>query len=187
MIRTLTIGLAATAITAGLSLVAVGGPKRETVATADVIYTPPYYRGPRIIHVPQPGERQNRVNDRASTGDREEPILFTEDDDDEEAAPTPRRRVEKPKPRANAAPARATPRWKSRSDAPPPPPPTGPRRAVLSAPPPSAVGPTPIRPTPRFETRAEPGEKFAPPTDTEVTATVPPRGYTPPASSLQDD
>lgn len=185
MRKALTIGLAAAAISVALSLIAVGGPQREPVPAAEAVYALPYYRGPRIIHVPQPGERQDRVNDRindrASTGDRDEPILFTEDDD-EEAAPPPRRRVEKPKPRAKAAPARATPRWKPRSEAPPPPP-SGPRRAVLSAPPPRAESLTPIYPTPRFDSKAAAAEKFAPPQEPAVTSTESPPSDAPPAQS----
>ena len=51
-------------------------------------YGPRYERGPRIIHVPQPDER----NDRASVNQRDEPAA-SNDDDAEEVAPPPRRRV----------------------------------------------------------------------------------------------
>jgi hypothetical protein len=73
--------------------------------------------------------------------------------------------------------------------------PPSPRRAVLSAPPMPAEGPTPIRPTPRFDSK--PGAKAEAPkfealTDApanagetpppaEITADQPPPGYTPPA------
>ena len=247
MNKALTISLAAAVISAALSLVAVGGPKRELVATTSVmpageilttvralslnpigepirrgpyyvlhaydpggvevrvvvdahfgdvlsvtpvataltLYAPQYQRGPRIIHVPQPGERQADTNDgaddRTDTNERDEPALST-CNDDEDIAPPPRPRLEKPKPRARAT----HPRWKLRSDVPPPPPP-GPSRAVLSAPPPSAEGPTPIYPTPRFDSKADATEKFVVPRGNAVTPGEPPRGYTPPATPAQDD
>jgi hypothetical protein len=56
-------------------------------------YAPSYERGPRIIHVPQRGER----DERASINDRDEPVT-----------PFPRHRT--------------TPRWPLRGDAPSPPP-----------------------------------------------------------------
>ena len=147
-----------------------------------------YERGPRIIHVPQPGERAaSRPAARASI-ERRPPPAAIEEDDDEEYVPPPRpRAVAPPKPRLAATPpqppAAITPRWKLRSESPPPP--SGPRRAVLSAPPPSADGPTPLRPTPRFEAKAEKGQKFAAPSEPaaparEVSETQPPLGYSPP-------
>jgi len=164
-----------------------------------------YQRGPRIIHVPQPGEgTQERTNDRAvkrpaaraSLERRPEPAVTADDEDDDvevAPAPPPRPRAPLPKPRAAAAPpqppAAITPRWKLRSEAPPPPPPPppGPRRAVLSAPPPGTLGPTPIRPTPRFDGKAEQTEKFAAPSEpaapsSELSETEPPSGYSPPAT-----
>ncbi len=132
-------------------------------------YAPRYDRGPRIIHVPQPGER----DDRASVNDRDQPAA-SNDNDDEEVAPPPRRRAAPPPQR--------------RSDAPPPPPP-GPRRTVLSAPPPPAEGLTPIYPTPRFNSKADSGDKFAPPREPAVTPSAPPPpvGYTPPAALPHSD
>jgi hypothetical protein len=131
-------------------------------------YAPRYERGPRIIHVPQPGER----DDRASVNKRDEPAA-SNDGGEEEVAPPPRRR--------------ATPRPQRRSDAPPSPPP-GPRRNVLSAPPPPAEGLTPIRPTPRFNSKADRAEKFDPPRDPAVTSSTPPlAGYTPPAALPHGD
>ena len=61
-------------------------------------YAPRYERGPRIIHVPQPGER----DDRASVNDRDEPAASN--DDDEEEAPPPRRRATPPPQRRSDAP-----------------------------------------------------------------------------------
>jgi hypothetical protein len=156
------------------------------ISPLNVANTPNYQRGARIIHVPQPGER----DERASVNERDEPALSPKDDE-EEAAPPPRRRTAAP-PRLTP---RTTPRWapqrteqspppQRRSDAPPPPsPPPGPRRAVLSAPPPPAEGPTPIRPTPRFNAKADSGEKFQQPATPD--APPPPSGYSPPAALPQ--
>ncbi len=166
------------------------------VRTANIV--PSYQRGPRIIQVPQNGER----NARASVNDRDDPDVYNNDDDD--VAPPPPRRV--------APPVRNTPRWPPRREASPPPKPPrraelpksrssdapaprppvpqppSPRRAVLSAPPPPAEGPTPIRPTPRFRAKAEAGEKFAGPRElSPVTADAPPPGYTPPAAAPHVD
>jgi len=166
-----------------------------------------YQRGPRIIHVPQPGEgARERTNDRAvkmpaaraSLERRPEPAATAADEDDDTdvdvtPSPPPRQRAPLPKPRAAAAPpqppAAMTPRWKLRSETPPPPPPPppGPRRAVLSAPPPGTFGPTPIRPTPRFDGKAEQADKFAAPSEpamppAAVSETEPPAGYSPPAT-----
>jgi hypothetical protein len=119
---------------------------------------PQYERGPRIIHVPQ-------------LGDRDEPATGNDDDGAQAAPPRPR----------------ATPKPRQRSDGPPPPPPTQ-RRAVLSAPPPSVdKGLSPIYPTPRFKAAAESGEKFAPPKQQEVTASTPPVDNAPPAAAPQSD
>lgn len=134
------------------------------------VYAPAYQRGARIIHVPQPGER----DDHASLGGGDEPDAAADPDEEEHTAPPPRRRA--------APPPRTTPRWApQRSEASPPPqrrsdvaPPPGPRRAVLSAPPPPAEGPTPVRPTPRFHAKPDSGEKFAPPRNSAATANEPP-------------
>jgi hypothetical protein len=159
---------------------------------------PQYYRGPRIINIPQPGERtegantraNERANYRASVNERDAPDLINDDDLEEQ----PRRRVT-PAPRA------ATPRWQTRSETPPPPPqqqrrsdappppPPGPRRALLSAPSPSD-GPTPIRPTPRYNSKADgskadAAEKFATPRDIAASPPPPPIGYSPPSALPQ--
>lgn len=84
--------------------------------------------------------------------------------------------------------------------------PPSPRRSVLSAPPPPAEGPTPIKPTPKFDSkldskpdsklgaRAESTQLTEPPQGVgetpppaEITADQPPPGYTPPASAARDD
>jgi hypothetical protein len=110
-----------------------------------------YQRGPHIIHVPQ---AEASVNDR----------------DDEAPAPA-RRRVapavqkqddEPPRPRA--------PRWQPRSEAPPQ---QEQRRAVLSAVPPLAEGPTPVRPIPRINSKADTADKFSQPRETRPNAPPP--------------
>jgi hypothetical protein len=189
--KALTIGLVAAALAATLPFVFAGArtearPEAEQTAAYTIAArvriadasdaVPAYTRGPRIIHVPQAGERA-----RASVSERDDPYVSDSDIDDEEVAPPPRRRLAPP-------PVRSTPRWAPRREAAPSPKPIrrvdlpkfrdepipqppGPRRAVLSAPPPWAEGPTPIRPTPKFET------KFG---ASVVTESTPPRGYTPP-------
>jgi hypothetical protein len=52
----------------------------------------------------------------------------------------------------------------------------------LSAPPPPAEGPLPIRPTPRFNSKTEPVERFGSPGDLTLSPSTPPPGYTPPAA-----
>jgi hypothetical protein len=105
-----------------------------------------YQRSPHIIHVPQVrAAAAGSAND--DIGDRADPAASDEDGNDE-AAPPARRRVapvDAPlRPRA--------PRWQPRSDAPPQT--VEPRRAVLSVPP-QALGPTPIRPIPRLNPKAD--------------------------------
>ena len=220
MKKALTIGLMGAALAATLAFVPAGSPTPELVTEANaappvveeaITIVPNYQRGPRIIHVPQSGERNDRTSSRASI--QRDPSH--DDDDDEEAAPAPRRNVTPP-------PVRTTPRWAPRTETPappkhrveaapkvsneparpmrhidlsrperrvdaPPPPPAGPRRAVLSAPPPPAEGPSPIRPLPRYDTKADAAPKFAAPREPTITADTPPPGYTPPSALPQDD
>lgn len=104
--------------------------------------------------------------------------------------------MSKPKARTNSE-----AETKDEADLPVPQPP-GPRRTVLSAPPPPAEGPTPIRPTPKFDATTNPklgarAESPAPldpppavgesPPPAEVTADQPPPGYTPPTGMLRDE
>ncbi len=161
-----------------------------------------YQRGPRIIHVPQPGEA-TKPAPGANLDRRPEPAVTDHDDDDDNAVvapppPLPRPRASAPKPRAVATPpqppAAVAPRWKLRNEPPPSPepPPSGPSRAVLSAPPPSANGPTPMRPAPRFEGKATSGEKSAIPGEPArpapmISETSPPIGYTPPTTPLPEN
>ncbi len=117
-------------------------------------YAPIYERGPRIIHVPQHGERDEP--DAAGN------------DDNELATPPPRHRT--------------TPRESLRGDASPPPP--DPRRNVQSAAPLPAEGPTPIRPTPRFNAKANEIDKSSTPDNAAAASepSPPPADNTPPAA-----
>lgn len=119
-------------------------PAEQFVTLVRPIYLP-RIAGPRIISVPQPG-------DHVSLGDSAEPEF--DDDDVEPERPAPPA-LKRDKPRS------ATPRWRPRSETSPPPP--APPRKVLGAAKPIHDGPTPIRPLPRFDAKAETGEKFAPP------------------------
>jgi len=152
----------------------------DNVSIPDSLGIPYYARGPRIIHVPQPGD--DLRDSRASL--RGEPENF--DDDAVSVAPPPRRAM-KPAPQArpqktaktgpHQEPLRRKPYSASLPEPPPPPPPepAGPRRALLSAPPPPPIsslsdGPTPIRPTPRF---TAPMPEPAMPTSDAVTEAIP--------------
>ena len=252
MKRALTISLGVAALAATLSFV-VTGLKSESPVVSEAKATESelepativlaqntvsvfnYDRGPRIIIVPQTGDRTDR--NRASVAS---------DVDDDDIAPR----------RGVAPPVRATPRWVPRSETPrvettprrveipmksrtetrsesrqekrvvrhidmskpkpkaevkvaipqpPIPQPPGPRRSVLSAPPPPAEGPSPIKPTPKFDSNLDSklgarAESAAPaieqspdaalgetPPPAEITADQPPPGYTPPASAARDD
>ena len=127
-------------------------------------YTPSYERGVRIIQVPQVGER-------------DEPAATNEDAVEGVAPPAPRRVTPRPKPRSDAAPV-----TKRHGSAPP-----GPRRNILSAPPPPAKGPSPIFSTPPFNSKIEPIERFASPGGLIVSPSTPPPGYTPPAALPRDN
>jgi hypothetical protein len=146
--------------------------------------SPRYQRGPHIIHVPQAGTRDERSNTQASINDRDEPDA-TENDDDDEAAPPPRRHIAPaPQRQDDPAPQPRAPRWQPRSEIPPQPA-AAPRRAVLSAPPPLAEGPTPVHPTPRFSAKVDPAGKFSQPRD--ANAPPPPSGYTSPSALPHSD
>lgn len=197
MQKALTIGVAAAAIVAALSFHAAGGAGAETAAAGKGRLTLHYVRGPRIIHVPQPGEWQEdapdntferdqipaRGNRHVVRGSSNANDHANDDSKDDVAPPAPRRRAatsthrSPPKPRRERKPYSASPPLPS----PPPPAPLGPPRAVLSAPPPRAEGMSPIYPTPRFEAKAEPAEKFTSPSDPLSTASVPPGDAPPPA------
>ncbi|MBS0247249.1 MAG: hypothetical protein JSR61_11565, partial [Proteobacteria bacterium] len=130
-------------------------------AFADNVGIPFYTRGPRIIHVPQPGEE---LRDSQASLRSADPQGF----DDDAASSEPQRRAVKPavkavRPKAKSVATVSTHRDSTRrrpynvslpEPPPPPPEPMGPRRALLSAPPPPLPsihdGPTPLRATPRF-------------------------------------
>ncbi len=140
-------------------------------------YAPAYQRGPRIIQVPQPRD------DRASVNDRDQPAASSDDDEEPVAAPPLRRSAPLPQRRSAAPEPR---RNKKISDAPLP---SEPRRAVLSAPPPPAEGPTPIRQIPLGNPGADEAEKFSPPGNStaQLPTPAPPVGYAPPAALPRED
>lgn len=155
---------------------------------------PAAYAAPHIIHVPQAGDgnRADIDNDRSS-----------EDDVTDTAPPPPRRLaplVRRTEPRwpakreATPAPQKSIRRIEMTrsSHAPaqqPAPQPPGPRRAVLSAPPPPMEGPSPIKPTPKFGARADAakagaaGDSFAAAGAPQINESSPPPGYMPPAAA----
>jgi len=144
----------------------------DIVSVAPVV-APRFNGGPRIIHVPQPGER----DDRASTTYENDDNSAVDDNDDADAdQPAPRPPVRRPYQRMEAPPPRASVEPPPRPK--PEPKPLGPPRTVLSAPPPPATSLTPIYPTPKFDAKTDPAEKFSAP---EKIPPLPP-GYTPPAS-----
>jgi hypothetical protein len=143
----------------------------DIVSVAPVL-APRFNGGPRIIHVPRPGER----SDANSTDEGDENSVTDDNDNDADTAPPPPRRpAAHPSQRMEAPPARASAAPPPRAE--PEPKPLGPPRNVLSAPPPPAGGLTPIYPTPKFEPKSEPAEKFAPPE--ERSQPEPPPGYMP--------
>ena len=171
MKKALTIGLVAAALAATLPFVFAGSkgavPSADTrpeyriaasVRLADAsVVVPAYTRGPRIIHVPQAPERNERLNSRASV--THDPAY----DGDDDITPPPRRRSEPtPQPRAEPRAVRHIDMSKPKAEAkaePSAPQPPSPRRAVLSA----------------------------PPRVPEIAADTPPPGYSPPAAPPQDD
>jgi hypothetical protein len=197
--KALTIGLVAAALAATLPFVFAGSkgavPSADTrpeyrlaaslrMADASVV-VPAYTSSPRIIHVPQATERNERLNSRASV--THDPAY----DGDDDITPPPRRRAVEP-------PVRTTPRWTPhREEAPPPPrrsePAPQPRaepRAVrhidMSKPkaaPKAELKPEPPVPQPPSPRRAV----LSAPRLSEITADTPPPGYTPPAAPPRDD
>jgi len=137
----------------------------DIVSVAPVL-APRFNGGPRIIHVPQPGERSERPGNY-----EDEEAAVPEGNDDDEAAPPPhppprRPIVKRPSERTAAPPPRASAEPKSE------PKPLGPPRTLLSAPPPRPEKPlTPIYPTPKFD--AEPQNKFIAP-DARAETPLPP-------------
>ncbi|MDP2410413.1 MAG: hypothetical protein Q8M26_09015 [Pseudolabrys sp.] len=123
--------------------------------TAAAYAPPPVQRGgPRIIQVPQP-------EDYAALEPRRRAAV-AEIDDGEELPPR-----------------RAVPRFSPRSEKPAP---AEPPRRVLSAVKPIHDGPSPIRPLPRYDAKAEQGEKFGPPGS--ITPGAPPPAVLPQSEAV---
>lgn len=140
-------------------------------ADGDEAPAPYFVRGPRIIHVPQLEESDERVEYRAkiradSVG--REKTGLPRYRSNEAIAPQPHRHVAPAEHRRAELPPRRKP-----FSASPQPAPAGPPRAVLSAPTPRASELAPIYPTPRFEAKADADE--APrPHETAAAAKAPP-------------
>ena len=164
----------------GVQVRVVADAQLGDIVSVTPVLAPRYDAGPRIIHVPQPGER----DDRAATYDGDEAAM-SDDDDDADRAPAPRRReIRRPYQTMEAPPARASAEPAPRARAEPKP--LEPRRTLLSAPPPPAGGLSPIYPTPKFRAKLEPPEKFGAPIEGAATM-APPPGYTPPAAPRDKD
>jgi hypothetical protein len=164
----------------GIEMRVVADAQLGDIVSVAPVLAPRFNGGPRIIHVPQPGERDDRASTRYENGDNSAP--GDSDDADADQLPPPPRRspARRPYQRMEAPPARASvePPPRAKPEPKPEPKPLGPPRAVLSAPPPPAgTALTPIYPTPKFDARSEPAERFSEP---EKIA-PPPSGYTPPA------
>jgi hypothetical protein len=153
----------------------------DVVSVAPVL-APRFNSGPRIIHVPQPGERDDRANTNYEN-DENSAVDDNDDADVDQPAPPHRPPVRRPYQRMEAPPARAS------AEPPPPrprpePKPLGPPRAVLRAPPPPAgTSLAPIYPTPKFDAKTEPAEKFSAPEKIPP----PPPGYTTPGLPRDKD
>jgi len=130
-------------------------------------YTPRYNAGPRIIHVPQPGE------DDSASAPHVRRVMPDVDDDAEELAAPPRRQSTPRPPKQKTSDVPPAPRRKPYGAAVETRPAPVERRTVLRVP--VHDGPTPVKPTPRFA--KETGTKFPP---------APPPGYTPPANLPQE-
>jgi hypothetical protein len=166
MKRARTIMIASAALAAALPVLTAHGEVLSVTQVAQPdVYGPRYDFGPRIIHVPQPGEDDDDV---ASVSNVRR-AMPDDDDDIERLSPVPRRQSA-PKPqkqKTSAAP--PAPRRKPYSAAAEVHPAPVDRRTVQSAP--VYDGPSPVRPTPHFA--KETGVKFSAP--------MPP-GYAPPAN-----
>jgi hypothetical protein len=158
----------------GTELRVVADAELGDIVAVTPIYIPRYDAGPRIIHVPQPGERSERANDS-----------------DESALPDNEIIEQAPPPRHRAAPRHPRVRHKA---APPP----RPRRSMLSVPPP-AQGPSPAS-EPKSQAKSETksgasnqakdlnndAEKFRAPDEHADRTRLPPPGYAP-SQPAQDE
>ena len=150
----------------GVQVRVVADASLGDIVSVSRLATPSYSSGPRIIHVPQPGESD--ADDAAAP------------DEENEAPPVYRPR---PRPQRHSAAPPAQVRAKAEPQRP-----LGPPRNVLSAPPPS-ISLTPVYPTPRFGTKPEPAEKFGQPLEDFASSPppAPPAGYTPPFAPAAKD
>lgn len=168
MKRALTIGIISVALATTLSVVTVRGDVLPATQVAQPnVHAPRYDFGPRIIHVPQPGEED------AASAPHVRRVMPDDDDDAVEQAAPPRRQSAPRPQRQKAGDAPPAPRRKPYNVAVPERPAPAERRTVLTAP--VHDGPTPVKPTPRFAKEA--GSKFPP---------SPPPGYTPPSNLPQE-
>lgn len=136
----------------GTALRVVADAELGDIVSLTPLFAPRFDAGPRIIHVPQPGERVGGPDEAALP-----------DDEIEQYAPPPRHRaISRPVRRSEPRPA-PLPR---------------PRRNVLSLPP-DGAGLSPIHPTPKFNAEDE-AEKFNPPEPQGSRLPVP--GTPPPAA-----
>ena len=130
----------------GTELRVVADAELGDIVSITPLFAPRFDAGPRIIHVPQPGER-------SSLDDRDEAAL-PDEEAIEESAPPPRRALRRPYHRSE------------RHAVPPPP---RPRRNVLSLPP-APTGLNAIQPTPeisdKLDAKAE-AEKFRAPEESD--------------------
>jgi hypothetical protein len=174
MKTSLTICVVGVAMAATLSFVAAGNYKRTPVAATtrtrvtplsepQPVFASSYTGVAHIIHIPQREARRARASASPRVSERDEPEIT--DNQDEPVMPRHR----------------SAPRWPLRSETPPPP---LQRRAVLSAPPPLADGPSPIRPLPRFGGKTSDADKFSSPdypASAPANMAPPPVGNTPSA------
>lgn len=127
-----------------------------SVTPARPDYAVNYVRGPRIIHVPQPGEAEDSGEfDNNAAGHNDDEAAPPPPPAPRAKAQTPRRIETKPQRRSD------TPREKPVKAAAVPPP--FERRTVLSAPPPPPKALSPVYPTPKFSADNQSAEKFGPP------------------------
>jgi hypothetical protein len=172
----------------GVEMRVVADAQLGDVVSVAPVLAPRFNGGPRIIHVPQPGERDDRASTRYESDDNSAAGDNDNDDADADQAPPPPRRppLRRPYQRMEAPPARASadPLPRAKPEPKPEPKPLGPPRTVLSAPPPPAgTALTPIYPTPKFDVKTDPAEKFSAPEKLPP----PPPGYTPPAALRGQD
>jgi hypothetical protein len=140
----------------GVAVRVVADAQLGDIVSVTPLLAPRFNGGPRIIQVPQPGERSERSG---QYGDDEAAV--PDDGDDVDIAPPPPRRstTSRPAKRIQAPPPRASAEPKSEPKELKP---LGPPRNVLNAPPPPPVNSlTPVYPTPKFDAGSQ--ERFIAP------------------------